>query len=140
MDEITHEGANTLANLKREFSQSPLPIKYEVKSLEVFSITPEVALLMITMDVCLHNQHEIVECPNNRTSAVMAKSPDGWKLVHGHWSQPDRDIDVGESVPYRLLRQRSHELEEKVVARTREIEAQKERLESSTRPKTSSFP
>ena len=139
VDEITHDGAQTLASLKREFSQSPLPIKYAVKNLEVFSITPDVALLMITMDICLHNQHEVVECPNNRTSAVMAKSPDGWKLVHGHWSQPDRDIDVGESVPYRLLRQRSRELEEKVAARTREIEAQKERLEKLNRTKNKLF-
>ncbi len=139
VDEITHEGEKTLANLKREFSQSPMPIKYEVKSVEVFSITSGVALLMITMDVCLHNQHEIVECPNNRTSAVLAKSPDGWKLVHGHWSQPDRDIDVGESVPYRLLRQRSRELEEKVADRTREIEAQKERLEKLNRTKNKLF-
>jgi len=110
VDEITHDGAQTLASLKREFSQSPLPIKYVVKSLEVFSITPDVALLMITMDICLHNQHEIVECPNNRTSAVMAKSPEGWKLVQGYWSQSDRDIDLGQRLPYRLLKRRRRKI------------------------------
>lgn len=139
VDEFTHEGEKTLSILKREFSQAPTPLKYEIKNLEVFLVSEEVALLMIIMDVSCHNQLEVVEFPNNRTSALMKKTPDGWKLVHGHWSQPDRDIDVGESVPYRLLLERSHELEEKVADRTREVVAQKERLEKLNQTKNKLF-
>jgi len=139
VDEKTHQLEETLATMKREFAQAPAPITYETKNLEVFEIGDDVAVLMISMDVCLHNIEGIVECPNNRSTVILRQTDTGWKLVHGHWSQPDRDIDVGESVPYRLLKKRSLELEEKVAERTREIEAQKERLEKLNRTKNKLF-
>lgn len=139
VDELCHSGESTLAAFRREFDQSPSPIRYELKSLEVFQLAEDLAMLMITMDVCFHNKLELVECPNNRTTAIMVRENGSWLLAHGHWSQPDRDIDVGESVPYRLLLKKSHELEEKVAERTSKIEAQKEQLRKLNQTKDKMF-
>lgn len=139
IDEVCHRGEQTIGTLRREFSQSPSPIHYTLKSMEAYAISDRAALLMVTMDICFHNKLEEVECPNNRTSAIMVKEQDGWKLAHGHWSQPDRDIDVGESVPYRLLLERSRELEDKVRERTSQIEAQKEELRQLNQTKDKLF-
>ena len=139
IDELGFDGERTRSLLRREFSQSPTPMKYEVKSIDVYEISKDVALLMIVMDISLQSRDQEVICPNNRTSAIMVKEDGQWKLAHGHWSQPDRDIDVGESVPYRLLIQRSKELEEKVARRTRKIEEQKEELQKVNKTKDKLF-
>lgn len=139
VDEVCQRGEQTISTLRREFTQSPSPIHYSLKSLEVYALSEQAAMLMITMDICFHNKLGEVECPNNRTTAIMVKDDGGWKLTHGHWSQPDRDIDVGESVPYRLLLQRSRELEDKVALRTRQIEIQKEELRQLNQTKDKLF-
>ena len=59
-----------------------------------------------------------------------------WKLAHGHWSQPAEGQDVGESVPYLLLKEKNRELEEKVAERTREIEKQNIELHKLNKAKT----
>ena len=139
IDEISYAGHTTLATLRREFSQAPDPITYKVKSKEVYAVSDDVALLMLTMDVTLHNEVQEVVCTDNRTTAVMVKESDGWKLAHGHWSQPDQDIGPGESVPYRLLLERSRQLEEKVSERTMEIMAQKDELKRLNETKDKLF-
>ncbi|MFP4064069.1 MAG: ATP-binding protein [Bacteroidales bacterium] len=139
IDEVSHAGHTTLANLRREFSQAPEPITYQVKSKEVYTLSEGVVLLMLTMDVTLQNKVQEVVCPDNRTTAVMVKESEGWKLAHGHWSQPDKDIGPGECVPYRLLLDRSRQLEEKVVQRTREICTQRDELKRLNETKNKLF-
>jgi len=139
IDEVSYAGHTTLATLRREFSQAPDSVTYKVKSKEVYAVSDEVTLLMLTMDVTLHNEVQEVVCANNRTTAVMVKESDGWKLAHGHWSQPDRDIGLGESVPYRLLLERSRQLEEKVSERTMELMAQKDELKRLNETKDKLF-
>ena len=128
VDEVAFDGHKTRSFLRREFQQAPLPITYKVHHCEVFEITEDVALLMLIMDMHLICNDEPIVFANNRTSAIMAYEGGKWKLSHGHWSQPDKDIDVGESVPYRLLMERSRQLEERVLERTRKINEQKEEL------------
>jgi len=135
VDEVAFVGSRTRSFLRREFQQAPLPITYKVNHCEVFEITDDVALLMLIMDMHLICKDEPIVFTNNRTSAIMAFEDGKWKLSHGHWSQPDKDIDVGESVPYRLLMERSRQLEEKVLERTRKINQQKEELEKINRTK-----
>ncbi len=139
IDEVSFKGEKTRATLRREFFQAPKAIDYKVTSLEVFSLGKDAALLMITLDLELFSKDKIIPYLNNRTSAIMVRESGRWKLLHGHWSQPDKDIDVGESVPYRLLLQRSKELEEKVAERTRQIIAQKEELENLNQTKDKLF-
>jgi len=139
IDEVSFAGHTTLATLRREFSQAPDPITYKVKSKEVYAVSDDVALLMLNMDITLHNEVQEVVCHDNRTTAVMVKEADGWKLAHGHWSQPDQDIGPGESVPYRLLLERSRQLEEKVSERTMEIMAQKDELKRLNETKDKLF-
>ena len=128
VDEVALDGEKTRSFLRREFQQAPLPITYKVLHCDVFEITEDVALLMLIMDMHLVCKDEPIVFTNNRTSAIMVFDGGRWKLSHGHWSQPDKDIDVGESVPYRLLMERSRQLEEKVLERTRKINEQKEEL------------
>ncbi len=128
VDEVALDGDKTRSFLRREFQQAPLPVTYKVHHCEVFEITEDVALLMLILDMHLYCKDEPIVFINNRTSAIMAFEGGRWKLSHGHWSQPDKDIDVGESVPYRLLMERSRQLEEKVLERTRKINEQKEEL------------
>ncbi len=139
IDEVSYAGHTTLAILRREFSQAPDSISYKVKSKEVYSVSADVALLMLTMDVTLNNEVQEVLCTDNRTTAVMVKEAGVWKLAHGHWSQPDSDIGPGESVPYRLLLERSRQLEEKVSERTMEIMAQKDELKRLNETKDKLF-
>lgn len=139
IDEVSHAGHTTLATLRREFSQAPESMTYQVKSKEVFALSEDVALLMFTMDITLQNKVQEVVCPDNRTTAVMVKEPEGWKLAHGHWSQPDKDIGRGESVPHRLLLERSRQLEDKVSERTMEIMSQKNELKRLNETKDKLF-
>lgn len=139
IDEVSFKGEKTRSTLRREFFQAPKAIDYKVTSLEVFSLGKNAALLMITLDLELFSKDQKIPYHNNRTSAIMIRESGRWKLLHGHWSQPDRDIDVGESVPYRLLLQRSKELEDKVAQRTKQIIAQKEELENLNQTKDKLF-
>lgn len=139
IDEVSFDGEKTRATLKREFLQSGKPIKYKVTGLEVYEFSERVAMLMITLDLQLFSKDQLISYPNNRTTALMVKEADGWKLAHGHWSQPDKDIDVGESVPYTLLLKRSRELEEKIALRTREIESQASELKNLNNTKDKLF-
>ncbi len=139
IDEVGFKGEKTRKTLKREFAQAPKSIEYKVTSLEVFSLGKDAVLLMITLDLELFSKDQKIPYPNNRTTAIMVRESGRWKLFHGHWSQPDRDIDVGESVPYRLLLKRSKELEDKVAQRTKQIIAQKEELENLNQTKNKLF-
>ncbi|MDR4987732.1 MAG: ATP-binding protein [Bacteroidales bacterium] len=128
IDEVAFDGAATRSFLRREFQQAPLPITYKVHCSEVYEVSEDVVVLMLIMDMHLLSRDEPMVFSNNRTTAIMKREKNGWKLVHGHWSQPDKDIDVGESVPYRLLMERSRQLEEKVLERTRKIKEQHDEL------------
>ena len=139
IDEVSFAGHTTISTLRREFSQAPEPISYKVKSKEVYEVSKDVALLMLTMDIELHNEVQEVSCPDNRTTAIMVRENGYWKLAHGHWSQPDKDIGRGESVPYRLLLERSRQLEEKVEERTRKISAQRDELKRLNETKNKLF-
>jgi len=135
VDEVALDGEKTRELLLREFQQAPLPITYKIVEAEVFEVSDHVVYLMLIMDMQLICKDIPVVFESNRTTAIMTFKDGRWKLVHGHWSQPDRDIDVGESVPYRLLMERSRQLEEKVLERTKKIIEQKEELEKINRTK-----
>jgi signal transduction histidine kinase len=66
----------------------------------------------------------------------MVKEVDDWRIAHGHWSQPAEGQDVGDSIPYKLLKQRNKELEETVSDRTKEIEKQNIKLRNLNDTKT----
>ncbi len=135
IDEVAFDGITTRSFLRREFQQAPMPVKYVMHKSDVFEISENVAMLMLIMDMHLTSRGEPIVFTNNRTTAIMARENGKWKLVHGHWSQPDKDIDVGESVPYRLLMERSRQLEEKVLERTRTINDQKNELQKLNQTK-----
>lgn len=130
VDEVAFNGDLTRSMLGREFGQAPMPISSKITGMEVYELCPEIALIMLTMDICIHSRGLEIDCPNHRASIIMKKWDDGWKVIHGHWSQPDKDIDVGESVPYRLLIERSEQLENIIAERTRKIDSQNKELKA----------
>ncbi|MDD2197042.1 MAG: ATP-binding protein [Bacteroidales bacterium] len=137
IDEIGLSKEETLLFFTREFEQSPTPIEFEIKELKVFKINEELAYLMILMDMKISMPNdEIRKCPNNRTTAIMAYEEGEWKLHHGHWSQPAEGQEIGESIPYKLLKVKNKELEEKVRERTKEIEKQNIELHKLNKTKT----
>ena len=122
IDEFTVDEQSTLALFRREFAQSPTPMTFHVKRMEAFSVAPEVALVVILLDMSFHHaEGDPVFCLNNRTTAVMVRQQGAWRIAHAHWSQPDADLAEGESVPFRLLRERTTQLEELVAQRTAEL-------------------
>ena len=139
IDETSFDKESSLRLFKREFDQAPDMISYQVKTTEVFEVTEDVALIMMIMDLQFLSRGHVVDTMDNRTTAVMKQWDDGWKLVHAHWSQPDSIQDVGESVPYKKLVQKTHELEKLVKARTREIEEQNLDLKQLNDTKTKLF-
>ena len=136
IDEVSLSNEETLKFFTREFTQSPIPLWYNIKEIEVFDLCEDFAYLMILMDMEFVLPEEVIECPNNRTTAILAKENGQWKLVHGHWSQPAEDQLEGESIPYNLLKEKNRRLEEKVRARTIEIEDQNKQLKSLIDTKT----
>lgn len=136
IDEVSFSKVDSLILFTREFEQLPTPIQFEIKELEVFKINENLAYLMILIDMKISMPDEIRECSNNRTTAIMAYEEGGWKLLHGHWSQPAEGQEAGESVPYKLLKVKNRELEEKVRKRTKEIEKQNIELHKLNRAKT----
>jgi signal transduction histidine kinase len=140
IDEAGFDREASLALFRREFEQAPDKVTYRLREHRVFDLGPDVALVMAVMDMeMISRGHHRVETHNNRTTAVMKREGGVWKLAHAHWSQPDSIQDVGESVPYRLLVERSHELEEKVRERTRQVKQQNIRLQKLNRTKDKLF-
>ena len=136
IDEISLNNKDTLSFFSREFDQSPAPIEFDIKELEVYRLRDSIAYIMISMDMKIMLPDNLIECSNNRTTALMINEEGEWKLAHGHWSQPAEGQDVGESVPYLLLKEKNRELEEKVAERTREIEKQNIELHKLNKAKT----
>lgn len=136
VDEHSTSTTNTLSFYQREFTQSPNPIDYNITGIEVFRTSPTSAYLTVTMDMKIWAGQEVIDCKNNRSTVIMVKEDEHWKIAHGHWSQPAEGQDVGDSVPYKLLKERNKELEEKVVDRTREIEKQNDELRNLNETKT----
>ncbi|HPF92537.1 MAG TPA: ATP-binding protein [Tenuifilaceae bacterium] len=136
IDEVSLNKKDTLSFFAREFDQSPAPLEFEIKELEVFKLSHNVAYLMILMDMVFIFPDERIDCPNNRTTAIMVLEDGEWKLAHGNWSQPAEGQEIGESVPYKLLKERNRILEEKVRERTIEIEKQNIELQNLNKTKT----
>jgi len=121
VDEMTMSGEATKQMFRREFEQAPTPMTYNIKQMEVFSLAPEVTLIVILMDMSFEIPNNNIFSENNRTSALMIRENDLWKIAHAHWSQPDPDQEIGESVPNRLLEAKNRRLEELVARRTEEL-------------------
>lgn len=139
IDEVSFDKESSLKLFQREFEQSPDLISYQIKKTEVFEVTGDVALIMMVTDLRFLSKGHVVDTLNNRTTAVMKRWNGGWKLAHAHWSQPDSIQEVGESVPYKKLVEKTHELEKLVKSRTREIEAQNVTLKNLNETKTRLF-
>jgi signal transduction histidine kinase len=136
IDEFSFDCKTTHIFFKREFEQAPLPLVHEIKEIEVFELTDSIAYLMILMDMKFNAKEEEIISANNRTTAIMVKEDGEWKLTHGHWSQPDEKQDIGESIPYKILKERNKILEEKVKERTKEYEIQNIELQNLIDTKT----
>ncbi len=139
VDELCNSPEKAFDVLKREFKQAPSSVKYDIKSLNVYEVSDDVVLLMVVKDMHVTGQRQKFCFTGNRASIIMKKKGDEWKVAHGHWSMPDKDIAEGESVPYSLLMERSRELEEKVAQRTKQIEEQKKQLQNLNKTKDKLF-
>ncbi len=125
-DEDCTSSEIVLERMKREFEQAPEPVKYSIKKLEVFDICPDASLVMAIKDLELKVEGKPVHFMDNRTSAVVVKENGGWKLAHGHFSQPDISMSQQEG---ERLRERNRELENEAESRTRELSLRNEELE-----------
>lgn len=128
VDETALDGKATRDLFEREFGQAPYRMKYQIKTLEVYSVCQDIALVVIVMDMDFPVGNETLFSRNNRTSALMAKRGDNWKILHAHWSQPDLYQDPGESVPFRQLKEENRRLEELVALRTEELRRSNDEL------------
>lgn len=136
IDEFSRSTPETLTFFKREFSQLPSTVSYNINGMEVFKTSPTTAYITVLMDMKISAGDEIINCKNNRSTVIMVKEDERWKIAHGHWSQPAEGQDVGDSVPYKLLKEHNKALEEKVADRTKEIEKQNVELRNLNDTKT----
>jgi signal transduction histidine kinase len=139
LDEIKLTARETIEFFRREFEQAPEMLRYQISDVHVQIITDETALVLLACDMEFKTSTQTFFVPDNRTTAVMKKTVDGWKLFHGHWSQPAIGQDVGESIPYKKLQEENKHLEQLVKARTRQIEKQNEKLEKLNKTKNHLF-
>ncbi len=121
IDEVALAGETSLELFAREFEQAPDSFTYVIKTQEVYSITPETALVMLVMDMNYGIGDTVLKSDDNRTSATMVRTDDGWVIAHAHWSQPDRDQERGESMPLRQLMDENRRLEELIAERTEDL-------------------
>ncbi len=125
-DEDCYEKKEVLERMKREFEQAPDPVKYDIREFEVYDISQDVALIMARKDLVLNSRGKEVHFRDHRVSVVVAKNGGKWKIVHGHFSQPD--LSGADSQQDELIN-KSQELEQQVEERTREISLRKDELE-----------
>lgn len=139
IDEVGRSTAETTSFFEREFSQSPENIKYTIASINAHKVSETTAYLIVLMDMVIAVGQETFDCQNNRSTIVMVKEEGVWKLAHGHWSQPAEGQDVGDSIPYKLLKEQNKLLEDRVAKRTLEIEKQNLELKELNDNKTKLF-
>ncbi len=139
VDEACEDEQQAKDKLRREFFQAPSPVEYDVKCINIYEICKDVVLLMAIKDLYVTSQENEFCFRGNRSSIIMKMEGGNWKVAHGHWSQPDKDIAEGESVPYRLLIERSRELEKLVSERTKKVEEQKKELQNLNSTKDKLF-
>ena len=131
--------AETTSFFEREFSQSPENIKYTIASINAHKVSETTAYLIVLMDMDFTLGQRIINCRNNRSTVIMVNEDGIWKLAHGHWSQPTEGQDVGDSIPYKLLKEQNKLLEDRVAKRTLEIEKQNLELKELNDNKTKLF-
>lgn len=139
IDEVGYNTAETISFFEREFRQSPEKMKYSISCINAHKTSETTAYLTVLMDIDINMGQAIINYHNNRSTIVMVKEDGIWKLAHGHWSQPAEGQDVGDSVPYKLLKEQNKLLEDKVAKRTREIEKQNLELKKLNDTKTKLF-
>jgi hypothetical protein len=118
IDEIALSGEATRSLFEREFAQAPANMTFTIKTCNLFSICTDIALLIIVMDMNFLIGQETICSRNNRTSAVMVRQGESWKIAHAHWSQPDANQEEGESLPFKLLLDENRRLEALIAKST----------------------
>ncbi len=139
LDEVNLTSVRAMEFFRREFEQAPEMLGYQITDAHVQIISEDTSVVVLTCDMEFRTNSQTYYVPDNRTTAVMKKTPEGWKLIHGHWSQPAMGQDIGESIPYKKLQEENKHLEQLVNARTRQMEIQNKKLEKLNRTKNHLF-
>ncbi len=97
---------------------------------------------MFTVDetVLIHEQNNLFVLIENewnfygpaRVSALLVKTPKGWKLAHQHGSFPDSRTEAGEQIAPEKIKKENLELREAIKRRTFELEEKNRELEIET--------
>lgn len=127
IDENAYCIEDTINLFKREYKQTG-NIKYDVKSLEVFPLSDDIAYILAITDMWFESPAGVYDSSNNRTTAILKKENGEWKIIHGHWSQPTSEQEEGESIPLKALKQKNKKLLREIEERTKEIEEQNRKL------------
>ena len=128
IDEYSCTFEESIALFEREFKQASEQMHYKFKSIKVFPLSTDVAYLMAIVDMHFKLPNGEFEYGNNRTTAILKKEGDQWRIVHGHWSQPAIEQAEGESVPLSALIAQNKELKFEVIKKQKELEEQNAQL------------
>ncbi|MFO7954624.1 GGDEF domain-containing protein [Thioalkalivibrio sp.] len=113
----------------RDIEQVPDPFDYEIHREDVRLVTDEVALVMLVFDMLLDTRGQRVRLNGLRTSLLLHRTDDSWRLEHLHGSFPASVHGADEPYPVKELEERAHALERLVQERTHSLEAAQSRLE-----------
>ncbi|HON19004.1 MAG TPA: ATP-binding protein [Salinivirgaceae bacterium] len=135
IDEIKLTPKDIADTYNREFEQAPILSNFNITSYHVQLLSDDTALIILTCDMDFSTPEQIYHVPDNRTTALMKKVDNSWKIYHAHWSQPAPGQDEGESIPYKKLQEENRHLEQLIKARTRQLAYQTEQLQNLNQTK-----
>jgi signal transduction histidine kinase len=128
VDEFSVTYQHSAELFRREFLQAPEPFTYQFKVLKVYPITDDSVYIMGLVDMRFLLPTGEFEYTNNRTTAILRKEKEQWKILHGHWSQPAELQQEGESVPLSAVLKQNQELKSQLLIKQQELEKQNQQL------------
>lgn len=122
-EERCYDTESALYLYQREVEAMPDPIGFTLHSSQATAFSDTLGLVMGEMDWHLVIRERKVTLSGVRTTLVLEKLADGWKVVHKHLSQPTVAHGPDEPYPFREIEAESMVLERLVVQRTQDLEA-----------------
>lgn len=131
IDEIDLGNGLFRALYTRDLQQAPGTINYTYHQKIVLPLGPETGLVAALFDIAGEIEGEPFVLEKARMSLVFQLVEGQWLIAHKHISLPTVEHEEGEAYPLKELQERNRILEERVAAKTAELQSQNRRLQES---------
>jgi hypothetical protein len=131
LDELGRKPDELRSIYVRDLEQSRSPIAFDIHWLDGRALGTTGAILHCVISLSTNTEEGPICFDGLRLSMVIEKSPEGWRMVHHHLSEPTGRQEPGESFPLKELMLFNARLKEEVRRKTDELEARNQVLEKA---------